>query len=68
MLKKRNKPMLKQLVSKLYTVSLYKMKYWQGIYLGGLADFSATANIKSAINLPPEYDDIIGHVDQKDVR
>ena len=29
----------------------YKMKYWRGIYFGRLADFLATANVKSAINL-----------------
>ena len=28
----------------------YKIKYWWKIYFGGLADFSANANIKPAIN------------------
>ena len=40
-----------------------KMKYW-GIYFGGLADFSATADIESAINLATGYVDVITHVDQ----
>ena len=32
-------------------VNYRMMKYWRGIYFGGLADFLVSANIKSAINL-----------------
>ncbi len=42
----------------------YKRKYWHGIYFVGLTDFSASFNIKSAINLATRYVDVITHVDQ----
>ena len=45
-------------------ISLYKMKYWQEIYFGGLVDFSATANIKPVVSLATGYIDVIRHVDQ----
>ena len=39
------------LVTFKYLSTVYKMKYWRGIYFGGLADFSVSATIKFAINL-----------------
>ena len=37
------------MIDELTTHIPYKMKYWREMYLGRMADFSATANIKSAL-------------------